>query len=100
MISRLYSSLRADLGGVALGLGCIGLFLLAVAVPFTIFEAHFWGGFGFHEGPQPTPAQYDAAVSHQLWWSVWHRLVPLLVISICLIGYGFYEAYKEKQNKK
>jgi hypothetical protein len=73
---------------VALALGWIGLFLFALAIPLTIFGAHFFGGFGFREGPQPTPDQLEAAVSHQFWWSVWHRLVPLFVISIGLIVYG------------
>jgi hypothetical protein len=99
MIPRLYSSVRSYLGGVALGLGCIGLFLFALAVPLTLFGAHFWGGFGFREGPQPSPAQLEAGISQQFWWSVWHRLAPLGVVSLSLIGYGFYEAGKEKVTK-
>lgn len=80
---------------MAFGYG--GLFLFALAIPLSLFAAHFWGGFRFREAPQPTPAQLAAAVSHEFWWVVWHRLVPLLAFSISLIAFGFYEAYKAKQ---
>lgn len=99
MLTRFYNAVRDDLGGIALGLGCIGLFLFALGIPLTIFGAHFWGGFGFREGPQPTPEQLRAAVSHSFWWPVWHRLVPLFLISIALIGYGFYEVKNETDAK-
>ena len=88
--------MRSYLGGAALALACFGLFLLVLAIPFTIFQAHFWGGFGYHEGRQPTAAQLEAAVSREFWWGVWHRLVPLFVMSVSLFGYGFYEARKER----
>lgn len=91
LISRPYNLFRAELGGIAFGLGCLGLFFFLLAVPFTFFAAHFWGGFGFHECPQPTAAQYDVAISDTLSWSVWHRLVPPLGISFCLVIYGVYE---------
>lgn len=100
MIRRFHSSARAYLGGLALGVGILGLlFVGVIGLPMSIFGAHFFGGLGFHEGPQPTPAQLDEAVSGVFWWSVWHRLVPFFIISVSLIGYGFYEAHKEKMSK-
>lgn len=90
-------SLRACLGGIALGLGAIGLFLFAIGIPFCIFEAHFWAGFG--EGPPQTVQQHQAAVDAGLRWAALHRLMPLFLLSCVLIGYGFYEAYKERENK-
>ncbi len=99
MIRKIYHFVRADLGGISLGLGCLGLLLLLFTVPATFFGAHFFGGLGFKEGPRPTPDQLDAAVSHEFWWSVWHRLVPQLAISLALLGYGLYEAHMESKSK-
>jgi hypothetical protein len=99
MAGRLYRSVRGYLGGVALGLGVLGLLLFALAIPLTLFGAHFWGGMGFSEGPQPNPAQLDAAVSRLFWWSFWHRLMPLLGLSLGLMIYGFFEAHKEVTKK-
>jgi hypothetical protein len=99
MIRRIYNAIRYELGGIALGLGLLGLLLLVFSIPLTFFGAHFWGGFGFREGPQPTPAQLKAAVDHAFWWSVWHRLVPQIIISLALISFGLYEAYREKKSK-
>jgi hypothetical protein len=96
---KLYKSLRAYLGGIALALGIVGLLLFAIGIPVTFFDAHFFGGMGFREGPQPTPEQLKAAVDHNLQWSILHRLLPLFVISVALISYGFYEAHKEKEHK-
>jgi hypothetical protein len=70
---RFWNSVRPYVGGVAMAFGCIGLFLFVLAIPLTLFGAHFWGGFGFREGPQPTSDQLNAAVSHELWWAIWHR---------------------------
>jgi len=91
---------RAYLGGIALALGIVGLLLFAIGIPITIFGSHFFGGIGFREEPQPTPEQLQAAVDHNLRWGILHRLVPLFVISVTLIGYGFYEAHKEKEHKQ
>ena len=99
MIRRLVNALRAYLGGFALVLGCVGLFVFVLAIPFTIFGAHFWGGFGFREGPQPSPAELDATVSRTLDWTIQNRLVPLFVTSVVLIGYGFYEARAEQKSR-
>jgi hypothetical protein len=54
---RFWNSVRPYVGGVAMAFGCIGLFLFVLAIPLTLFGAHFWGGFGFREGPQPTSDQ-------------------------------------------
>jgi hypothetical protein len=94
-----YSWVRAFAGYAALGLGCIGLSLFVLGIPIILFGAYFWGGFGFREGPQPTPDQLNAAVSKEFWWAVWHRLVPLLVISGGLVAYGFY-ATRKKRSKE
>ena len=90
---------RAYLGGFALALGTLGLLSFAAGVPLSIFGAHFFAGLGYREGAQPTPAQLQAAVNRELNWSVIHRLLPLFVGSLALIGYGFYEAVKEKKSK-
>ena len=97
MIRRLYNATRGYLGGIALGLGLLGLLLFVFTIPLTLFGAHFWGGFGFREGSQPTQPQLEAAVDHVFWWSVWHRLVPQLVISLTLICFGLYEARNERK---
>jgi hypothetical protein len=98
-MKQFYTSIRFYLGGIALALGIIGLLLFTIGIPISIFQAHFWGGMGFREGPQPTPDQLQAAVNNNWEWSIFHRLVPLFVISVALIGYGFYEARKERANK-
>jgi len=98
-MKHLFHSLRAYLGGIALGLGIIGLFLFALGIPFTIFNAHFWAGMGFREGPQPTAEQLRAAVNHELWWGFLHRLAPLFAASLALISYGLFEAYQEQEHK-
>lgn len=98
MIRSLFNAIRGYLGGIALGLGCLALLLFVFTVPLTFFGAHFWGGFGFSEGTQAS-SSHDAAVSHAFWWSVWHRLVPQLALSIVLIGFGLYEAYRERKGK-
>lgn len=98
-MKNLFHSFRAYLGGIALGLGIIGLFLFSIGIPFTVFEAHFWAGMGFREEPQPTPEQLQAAVNHDLWWGVLHRLLPIFVISVALVGHGFNEAHRKKEQK-
>lgn len=87
------------MGGIALALGIFGLLLFTIGIPINVFEAHFWAGMGFREGPQPTAEQLQAAVDHGLRWGIVHRLAPLFIISVALIGYGFYEAHKEKEHK-
>jgi len=99
MFYRFCNAARAYLGGVSLALGCLGILLFALTIPLTFFGAHFWGGFGFREGPQPTAAQLDDIVTQGLLWSFWHRLMPQLVISLALISYGLYEAYRERKLK-
>jgi hypothetical protein len=96
---RFFNSVRPYLGGLALSLGCFGLFFFVLAVPFTMFGAHFWGGFGFREGRQPTRDELDAAVSREFWWAVRHRLAPLFVGSVTLVWYGFYEMKKEQEQR-
>lgn len=93
------NNVRGIIGGMAIGLGFLGLLLFIFTVPLTLFGAHFWGGFGFREGPQPTPAQLDATVDHVFWFGIWHRLVPQLIISVAMTGYGFYEASREARSK-
>jgi hypothetical protein len=99
MIRRIYNAIRHELGGISLGLGLLGLLLLGFHYSSNVFRRTLLGGFGFREGPQPTPAQLKAAVDQTFWWSVWHRLVPQILISLALISFGIYEAYKENKNK-
>lgn len=96
----LWNSVRAYVGGIAIVLGGFGLFFFVLGVPITVFGAHFFGGFGFREGPQPAQAELDAAMSHQFWWAVTHRLAPLLVGSLVLLCYGFYEMKKEQEQTR
>src|SRR4051794_29475726 len=96
---KLYNSIRSYLGGLALATGFLGILFFALGIPLSVFGAHFWGGFGFHEGPQPTSQQLASVVSHQLRWSIWHRLVPLFLLSAAFLAYGFYEAAKERENQ-
>ena len=89
-------ALRACLGGFALALGTLGLLSFAAGVPLSIFGAHFFAGLGYREGAQPTPAQLQAAVNRELNWSVIHRLLPLFVGSLALIGDGFTRRLKKR----
>ena len=93
------NSIRPYLGSFAFVLGCFGLFSFVLGIPIVLFGSHFFGGFGSRAGPQPTKEQLEAAVSHQFWWAVWHRLVPLFCGSVALLCYGFYEAYNERKQK-
>ena len=99
MIRKPLNSVRGFLGGIALGLGFIGLLLFAVTIPLTFFTANFWAGFGFREGPQPTPAHLEAVVDRELCRAVWDRLVPQLAISLALISYGLYEGFREGKER-
>lgn len=90
-------SARAYLGGMAMGLGIIGLFLFAWGIPLTIFGAQFWTGMGYREGVQPSAEQLASAVDQAFWWGAVHRLLPLFMISILAISYGLYEALNEKR---
>jgi hypothetical protein len=94
-----FDGFRAFAGGAALALGCIGLLFFAVSVPFSIFLSEFWVGMGFREGPQPSAEKLQTAVDASLQWSIVHRLAPLFVVSLALIGWGFYEALKEKERR-
>jgi hypothetical protein len=99
MIRNAYNAVRGYLGGIALGLGCLTFLSFVFTIPLTIFGAHFWGGFGFREGFQPSSAQTDAVVSNAFWWGVWHRLVQQLVVSVVLILFGLYEARWERKRQ-
>src|SRR5687767_8970732 len=96
MLRLLLRSVRAYVGGVALALGCVGLFLFALAVPLTVVGANFWGSSGFPEGPPPSVVERDTAVSRTLHWAVDNRLAPLFAASLLLLAYGFYEAHVEQ----
>jgi len=99
MPHKTINNVRGIFGGIAIGLGSLGLLLFVFTVPLTIFGAHFWGGLGFREGPQPPQAQLDAAVNHAFSFGFWHRLVPQFIISVALIVYGLYEARREAKSK-
>jgi hypothetical protein len=96
-MKNFFDELRAFAGGAALALGCFGLLFFAVGVPFSIFLSEFWTGMGFREGPQPSAEKLQATADASLQWSIVHRLVPLFLVSVVLIGWGFYEALKEKE---
>lgn len=99
MTARQHNAFRAYAGDAALVLGCIGLVLFVLAIPLAIFDAQFWGGFGFREGPQPSPAELHAAISREFWRVVCHGLMPLFVLSATLFSYGVYEHYKQRQTE-
>ena len=101
MTSRPYNPARAYLGAVALALGCIGLFLFVVGVPLSFLGAHIFGGPWQFWGPSQviTAAQREAVVAEEFQWILLHRLVPLFLTSLALVGYGFCEAYKEQESK-
>jgi hypothetical protein len=99
MPRQILNTIRIFLGDISIAVGALGFLLFSFTVPLTFFGAHFWGAFGYREGAQPTPEQLAAAVNHQLHWSVWHRLVPQLVISIALLAYGLYEASRAAKHK-
>jgi hypothetical protein len=92
MFRRLLPLVRAYVGGVALAMGCVGLFLFVVSIPFTFLGAHFLEG--------SSAAQPDGSVSRLLEWVIDHRLTPLFVISFVLVAYGFYEAHVEQNSKR
>ncbi|MDB6027071.1 MAG: hypothetical protein JWM68_3294 [Verrucomicrobiales bacterium] len=96
ILKRIYQAVRGYLGGIAMVLGILGFFFMAIGVPISIFGAHFWVGMGFRESLPPSPSQLEALINQSLWWAVIHRLLPLFVISSTLVGYGFYEAYVER----
>ena len=96
MIRRLYNSVRAYLGGLALALGCFGLFIFVLLIPLAIFSRNFWTEFS-PDGPGMPPAQREAAISEGLKSDVLYRFVPLFFGSLTLIGYDFYEARKERE---
>jgi hypothetical protein len=98
-VRSLYNSIRPYLGTLALGSGLVGLSLFALGIPLSLFGAHFWGGFGYREGPQPSPEQLAVAISREFWWSVRHRLAPLFLLSATFFAYGFYEAAKEREKQ-
>lgn len=89
------NQIRAFLGGISLGLGFCGLALLAVTVPYCLFMAHFWGGFSFHEQAPPPRPVLEAAIDSVLVSLGWRLLVPQILISFVLIGYGYYEGRRE-----
>jgi hypothetical protein len=98
MLARLYNSIRAYLGGLALALGCFGLLSFIFLIPVAIFSRDFWTGFS-PDGPGMSPAQREAAISEGLKADVHYLFVPLFIGSIGLVGYGFYEAGKEQERK-
>ena len=98
MIARVYNSVRAYLGGLALALGCFGLLSFILLIPLAIFSRNFWTGFS-PDGPGMPPAQREAAISDGLKSDVLYRFTPLFIGSLTLIGYGFYEVGKEGESK-
>jgi len=98
MKRKFLHSIRAYLGGLALGLGGIGLFVVLLAIPITYVGLEMVGS-GFRSGPARTPAQVAADVRRELGAVVWRKLTPMLVTSLLCIGYGVFEAVKEQQRQ-
>jgi hypothetical protein len=99
MLRRFYNSVRGYLGGIALALGCFGLLAFVLLIPFVIFSRHFWTGFS-PDGPGMSAARREAAISQGLDSDVLHLFIPLFLVSLLLIAYGFYEAHIERKRKR
>jgi len=91
------ASARATLGGIALGAGVIGLLLFVAGMVVNILFATLWQGAGARLGTQTMAEQVFSAQDQAFWWGMNHRLLPLFMISMVLIGYGWYEALNEKR---
>ena len=96
---KLWNTVRPYVGGVALFLGGVCLFFFVLGMPIISFGAPFFAGLGFREGPQPSHAQVNEAISHQVEWSITHRLAPLLAASAALLLYGLYEMRHEQKQR-
>lgn len=80
---------------MALGLGGIGILLFAVGMVINAIFASFVPGMDGH-----TFEQIHAAEDRSFQQGFADRLLPLLVISMGLTGYGYYEALNEKRGGK
>jgi hypothetical protein len=92
---RIWNSVRPYVGGVALVLGCLGLLIGILWLPLSFAGRNFWTGFS-PDGPGMPAAQREAAISEGLRADLLYTFAPLFLGSVVLIGYGLYEAYKER----
>jgi hypothetical protein len=96
-MKTVFKSIRADLGGLALGLGAIGLFLCALGIPLAGFTALVCTGASSQNGSTHRFMGNQSAEEDVFGQLLLNRLLPLLVISLLLTGYGFYETFNEKK---
>lgn len=85
ILRKTLSVVRPLLGDIATILGCWGVILFVVGLPFSYFATHLL--------PTPNPPSAEA-VAREFWNFVWGRLIPLLLSSLTLLVYGFYESLK------
>jgi hypothetical protein len=93
-----FHSLRAYAGGLALALGCLGIFITILLLPLSLFGHSFWIGFS-PDGPGMPAAARQAAISQAVHDDLIYRFVPLFFGSLTLICYGFYEAREERRHR-
>lgn len=98
MAARSSNGIRSYLGGLALAFGCFGLLAFVLLIPLAMFSTHFWTGFS-PDGPGMAPAEREASIASSLRSDAVCVFAPLLLGSVTLIAYGFYEAYMEQKRK-
>ena len=100
MVRQIDSSIRPYLGALALVFGCLGLLLLIFAIAVMALMGGLYPGFSADgAGREMSAAERTAAASDRHLEIVQYQLAPLFVISVGLLGYGFYEARMEQKRK-
>ena len=100
MVRQIYSSIRPYLGALALAFGCLGLLLLVFALAVMGLMGGLYPGFSADEaGREMSATDRSTAASERNLEIVQYQLAPLFVLSVGLIGYGFYEARMEQKRK-
>jgi hypothetical protein len=99
-MNQFIKSFRAYLGGIALGMGFVGILVTSFFALISIPLAEFGVGLGERESPrQVAMAHHQAAVDHELHGMLCDRVLPMLMLSFGLIAYGYFEAHVEKKVK-
>jgi hypothetical protein len=82
-----------------LGLGSLGIFLLVAMAAVMVFLGDLYPGFN-PDGPGMSASDRNAAASGRVQEIVQGQILPLLALSVLLIGYGFYEAHVEQKRRQ
>ena len=91
-------SIRYHLGALALALGCLGILLVVLGIAVMALLGGLYPGFS-PDGPGMSAGDRTAASAERAEEVIRYQLVPLFVVSIGLIVYGFYEAAAERRKK-